>query len=94
MENVIALGLEVLLHKAVLTTTVPQGKYKVAEEANSLLVDINREGDLVGVACQVVCKNNTSHGSLACSHAAHQEHFRDVFLCTILHGSAILHHSL
>ena len=61
LEYVIPLRLEVLLHKLVLTTTIPQGEHQVTEEAHSLLVHIHCKCDLVGVSCQVVSKDDGPH---------------------------------
>jgi len=80
LEDVIALRLKVLLHEAILTTTIPQGEHEVAKESHSLLVDIHSECDLVGISGQVVGENDTSHGCLAGGTTAHQEDFGDVFL--------------
>ena len=54
LEDVVSLTLKVLLHEAVLTTTIPQGENEVAKEADSLLIHIHSESDLVSVTSQVV----------------------------------------
>jgi hypothetical protein len=77
LENVFTLGLEVLLHKHVLTTTVPKGEHKVSEETDSMLVYVDCKSNAIGVARQIVGEDDTSHRSLASAHAAHQQNLFD-----------------
>jgi hypothetical protein len=74
LENVFSLCLEVLLHKHVLATAVPEGEHKVSEESDSMLVYVDRKSNSISVTSQVVGKNDTAHGSLASAHTAHEQY--------------------
>ena len=96
LEDVVSLRLKVLLHKAILTATIPQGEHKVAKEAYTLFIDIYCECDLVSITSQIVRKDNRPHGCFTSCHTSHQQHLGDVlsWLASLTSRRILRHHCL
>lgn len=86
LEDMVTLRLKVLLHEAVLTTTIPKREHKIAQEAHSLLVDVYCECYFVSVSRQVVGENDRPHRGFTGSHSAHKEDLSDVLLFRVASG--------
>ena len=80
LENVLPLRLEVLLHEKILTTAIPKWKHQIAQKPDPMLIHIMGVSDAVGIASEVICKNDGAHRRFTCAHPAHQKNFLDAVL--------------
>ena len=78
LEDVVLLLCEIVLHKHILTTAIPEVKCHIPQEPPVRMLDVYGGTQAARVEGGVVAKDDGSHGGLSRAGTAHEEQFLSV----------------